>query len=173
MGKTLRRKNEFGFQGKMLSLAAAAKRARLLKEEGRRLVTANGSFDLLHVGHLYFLDEASRRGDTLFLGLNSDRSVRDGKGAGRPIMPEKERAALVAALVCVDYVVIVDASYYEAQNVLLRAVKPHVHVNCAEYGPPQQWIEWTVMREVGARGYAVPRRPGLATTDIIGRIKGS
>lgn len=156
---------------KILSLKDVAARAEQLRAQGKKLVTVNGAFDLLHAGHLDYLEEAKQQGDVLFVGLNSDASVREGKGKGRPVIAEQERTALLAALVCVDYVVIIDALYREAQNVLLREVRPHVHVNGSEYGQPTQWIEWPVMREVGARGHAVQRREGLATSDIIERIK--
>lgn len=156
---------------KFVALEEAQQRAAQLKETGTKIVTVNGAFDLLHAGHLDFLEEARHQGDVLFVGLNSDRSVRDGKGLGRPIVSQEERAALLAALSCVDYIITIEAPYREVQNVLLRAVRPHVHVNGSEYGPPQSWIEWPVMQEVGAEGYSVERRPGLATSDIIQRIK--
>ncbi|MFH1354140.1 MAG: adenylyltransferase/cytidyltransferase family protein [bacterium] len=156
---------------KILTVDEAEVLARDLKDKGKKLVTVNGAFDILHAGHLNFLGEAKEQGDVLFVGLNSDSSVREGKGEGRPIVSEQERAALVAALAYVDYVIIIDAPYDDVQNVMLRCVKPDIHVNGKEYGEPKKWIEWPVMREVGARGYAVPRRPGLATSDIIGKIK--
>lgn len=159
-------------EDKILTVDQAGGLAAKFKKKGRRLVTVNGSFDILHAGHLAFLGEAKARGDVLFVGVNSDRSVREGKGEGRPVIAERERAQLLAALVYVDFVIIVDASYSEVQNVLIRAVKPHVHVNGEEYGEPQKWIEWPVMQEVGVKGYVVKRRPGLATSDIIGKIKG-
>ncbi len=156
---------------KLLTLQEATDRAQELHSRGKKLVTVNGAFDLLHAGHLDFLEEAKQQGEVLFVGINSDASVREGKGRGRPVFPEWQRAALLAALSCVDYVVIIDAPYREVQNVLLRAVRPSVHVNGAEYGPPERWIEWLVMQEIGARGYAVQRRAGLATSDIIQKIK--
>lgn len=157
---------------KILRAEEAANVADGLRAEGKRLVTLNGSFDLLHAGHLDMLEEAKRQGDVLFVGLNSDRSVREGKGEGRPIIPEMERAALLAALACVDYVVILDESYADVPYVLLRTVRPAVHVNGSEYGEPETWIEWPTMKEVGASGHTVERRPGLATSDIVKKIKG-
>ena len=156
---------------KILTVDQAEALAAQLKKEGKRLVTVNGSFDILHAGHLVFLGEAKEQGDVLFVGLNSDRSVREGKGEGRPVIPERERAQLLAALVYVDFVMVVDASYNEVQNVLIRTVKPHVHVNGEEYGEPEGWIEWPVMRAMAAAGYVVKRRPGLATSDIIEKIR--
>lgn len=156
---------------KILSLDAAAAKAAELKAAGKKVVTVNGSFDLLHAGHLDMLEEAKQQGDVLFVGINSDASISNKKGAARPIIGEQERAAMLAALTCVDYVVIIDAPYDDVQNILLRAVKPTVHANGAEYGQPESWVEWPVMQEVGAVGYAVARRPGLATSDIVKRIQ--
>jgi rfaE bifunctional protein nucleotidyltransferase chain/domain len=158
---------------KILTLEEAAERAADLKKQGKTIVSANGSFDIVHAGHLDLLEEARQQGDVLFVGLNSDASVRNGKGAARPYIPERERAALLAALMCVDYVVIVDAPYREMQDVFIHALKPAVHVNGAEYGQPEAWIEWKAMQAVGARGYAVERRPGLSTSDLITKIKAS
>jgi len=156
---------------KILTADQAEALAAQLKKKGKKLITVNGSFDILHAGHLAFLGEAKAQGDVLFVGVNSDRSVREGKGEGRPVIPEQERAALLAALIYVDFVMIVDASYNEVQNVLIRTVKPHVHVNGEEYGEPEKWIEWPVMRAMAAAGYVVKRRPGLATSDIIEKIR--
>lgn len=157
--------------GKILTIAEAQRRADELKESGKRLVTVNGSFDLLHAGHLDQLEEAKHQGDVLFVGINSDASVQAEKGKDRPVNPEQARAALLAALMCVDFVVIVDAPYAEVQNALLRAVKPDVHVNGSDYGEPGSWIEWPVMQEVGAEGYVVQKRNDLATSDIIKKIR--
>lgn len=147
--------------------------AEKLRADGQRLVSLNGAFDILHAGHLDMLEEAKQQGDILFIGINSDASVREGKGPSRPIIPERERAAMLAALACIDYVIIIDAPYNEVQNVLLRTVHPHVHVNGSEYGPPENWIEWPVMQEVGAKGHMVQRREGLATSDIFKKILSS
>ena len=155
-----------------MTINEAQSRAVELKESGKKLVTVNGSFDLLHAGHLDQLEEAKHQGDMLFVGINSDASVQEEKGKDRPINSEQARAALLAALECVDFVVIVDAPYAEVQNVLLRAVKPDVHVNGPDYGEPPSWIEWPIMQEVGATGCVVQRRNDLATSDIIKKIRG-
>lgn len=158
---------------KILSLEQAKQRAETLKKEGHKIVTTNGSFDILHAGHLVLLEEAKQRGDVLFVGINSDKSVLDGKGEGRPFIPQDERAALLAALSCVDYVVIVDKPYNAMAQGFIEIVKPDVHVNGSEYGDnPKQWIEWATMQNLGVQGYVVQRRPGLATTDIVKKIRG-
>ena len=157
---------------KILNTEEAKAKSEELRQAGRKIVTLNGSFDLMHAGHLDMLEEGKQQGDVLFVGLNSDRSVRDGKGKDRPFIPEQERAAMLAALICIDYVVMLDVvPYSTAQDELLRAVRPQVHVNGSEYGPPEKWIDWTVMQEVGAKGYVVERREGLATSDIVDKIQ--
>lgn len=157
---------------KIISLEEVGKKATELKGAGKKVVTVNGVFDLLHVGHLDLLEEAKQQGDMLFVGINSDKSVTEGKGAGRPYVREQERAVMLAALACVDYVVIINASYNGGvPKALIAAVKPAVHVNGSEYGAPETWAEWPAMQAVGVQGYTVQRRPGLATTELLTRIR--
>lgn len=156
---------------KIVTLEQAGEIAANLKDEGKKIVTVNGSFDILHAGHLDQLEEAKKQGEVLFVGVNSDSSVREKKGEGRPYFPEAARAAMLAALVCVDYVVVIAAPYDEAQNVLIRAVKPDVHANGPDYGPVESWIEWPVMQEVGAKGYVARRRNDLSTSALIAKIR--
>lgn len=156
---------------KIKTLEEASRVAEELKQRGKKIVTVNGSFDILHAGHLDQLEEAKKQGDALFVGVNSDASVREGKGEGRPYIPQEARAAMLAALTCVDYVIIIDAPYDEMQNVLLRAVKPSVHVNGPDYGMPETWVEWPAMQAVGASGYTVQRRNDLSTSEFVKRIK--
>jgi rfaE bifunctional protein nucleotidyltransferase chain/domain len=163
---------------KLLTLEQAAAKAEELKAGGKRLVTVNGSFDIVHAGHLDQLEEAKKQGDVLFIGINSDASVREGKGEGRPYIPEHARAALLAALVCIDFVIIIDAPYDAHQpnavpKTLLRAVKPHVHVNGPDYGAPETWLEWPVMQELGVQAYSVQKRNMFSTSDIVRKIKDS
>ena len=93
-------------KGKILDMDELAVRARELRIAGKRLVATNGCFDLLHVGHIHYLQAARALGDLLAVGLNGDRSVRELKGAGRPINNERDRAEVLAALECVDLVTI-------------------------------------------------------------------
>lgn len=157
---------------KILTVDRARQKAAELKQAGKKLVTVNGAFDILHAGHLDMLEEAKQQGDVLFVGINSDISIKNEKGPERPFISEQERAALLAALMCIDYVVIIDAPYNQVQDVIIETIRPHVHANGAEYGPPEQWIEWPAMQAVGAEGHAVARRPGLATSDLIKKIRG-
>jgi rfaE bifunctional protein nucleotidyltransferase chain/domain len=97
---------------------------------GRTIVLANGAFDLLHVGHVRYLDGAKALGDVLVVAVNSDASVRASKGPGRPVVPQAERAELVAALRCVDHVLVFDEPDVRA---VIRALKPHVHAKGTDY----------------------------------------
>ncbi len=162
--------NDF-IKSKILTVDEAVGKARDLRNKNKTLVTVNGSFDILHAGHIFLLSEAKKQGDFLFVGVNSDKSVREGKGESRPLVNESDRVALVASLVYVDYVLIVEASYKEVQNVLLEMVVPDIHVNGAEYGEPREWIEWPVMERLGTRGFAVSRQDGYSTTSIISKIE--
>jgi rfaE bifunctional protein nucleotidyltransferase chain/domain len=152
---------------KVLTLAEAGRRAGELRQQGKKLVTVNGSFDIVHAGHLDQLEEAKKQGDILFVGLNDDASVRAAKGKERPLIPEKARAAMLAALICVDFVVIIDKPYGEVPQTLVGTVKPQVHVNGPDYGPVETWIEWPVMQKVGATGYVVQKRNNLSTSALL------
>jgi rfaE bifunctional protein nucleotidyltransferase chain/domain len=115
---------------KILPLAELQARLAEARGRGRRIVLANGCFDLLHVGHTRYLQSARGEGDLLVVGINSDAGVRRLKGAGRPILDAQGRAELVAALAAVDYVVIFDEPNVEA---LLAALRPDVHAKGTDY----------------------------------------
>ncbi len=115
---------------KIVDRARAREIAACARSEGRRLVLANGCFDLLHVGHVRYLQGARACGDLLVVGVNSDRSVRALKGDGRPLLDERSRARMVAALAVVDWVVIFDEPDATA---LLRELRPHVHAKGTDY----------------------------------------
>jgi len=102
----------------------------LLQAEGRKVVFANGCFDLLHVGHVRYLQAARAQGDVLTVGINSDASVGLLKGAGRPLQPAEERAELVAAFACVDYVTIFDDASVDS---ILLELRPDVHAKGTDY----------------------------------------
>ena len=108
-------------------LAEAAARARAA---GKSIVFANGAFDLLHVGHVRYLEAARREGGWLAVGINSDRSVAGAKGPSRPVRPEAERAEIVAALSCVDAVTIFDE---DSPSGLISAIRPDVHAKGTDY----------------------------------------
>jgi len=138
-----------------------------LRASGKTIVFTNGVFDLLHIGHLRYLEEAKSLGDVLLVGINSDRSVRQLKGAGRPITAEEERAEVLEALTCVDGVVIFDE---ETPRDLIQAIQPDVLVKGSD------WAEDAIVGRdiVEARGGRVVRvaiQPGYSTTRIVEKIK--
>ena len=100
------------------------------RKKGRRIVLANGGFDLVHAGHVRYLEAAKSEGDVLVVALNSDRSIRKLKGRGRPVLPEGERAEIIAAFGCVDFVTVFDEPNVER---ILRTLKPDVHAKGSDY----------------------------------------
>jgi len=139
-----------------------------LKKEGKTLITTNGSFDLLHIGHVTMLQEAKSLGDVLMVGVNSDRSIRRYKGKSRPICPEAHRAAMLAALECVDYVTIFD----ELTPIeLLEILQPHIHVNSPEHG--LDCIEREVVERHGGRIHLAGLVSGMSTSEVLRRISES
>lgn len=132
---------------------------------GKTIATLNGSFDLLHAGHLYIIHEAKRQADVLIVALNSDASIRAYKGASRPIISLNYRLEMMAALECVDFV-----TWFEEIDpcAILRKIRPDVHVNGAEYG--ENCIEAETVRGCGGRIHLVDRIPSLSTSAIIEKI---
>lgn len=130
------------------------------------LATLNGSFDLMHAGHLFIIHEASKQADRLLVALNSDSSIQQYKSPDRPIIPLSYRLEMIAALEFVDYVTWFDEI---DPRVLLAKIKPDVHVNGAEYGV--ECIEAETVKTHGGRLHLVDRIPSLATSAIIEKIK--
>jgi rfaE bifunctional protein nucleotidyltransferase chain/domain len=116
--------------GSVLDLAEARRVAAAARAAGRRVVLANGCFDVLHVGHVRYLQAARALGDLLVVGVNSDAAVRRLKGPGRPVMPEGERAEILAALAAVDHVVVFDD---DSADGLIAALRPAVHAKGTDY----------------------------------------
>jgi D-beta-D-heptose 7-phosphate kinase/D-beta-D-heptose 1-phosphate adenosyltransferase len=139
--------------------------AATLQAKGKRLATINGSFDVLHAGHLHILNEARSQGDVLIVGLNSDASVRSNKGPTRPIIPERRRAEMLLALRMVDYVHIFDEPNPIA---FLSELNPNVHVNGAEYG--ENCVERDVVVRNGGRLHLVERIPNLSTSNVVNQL---
>ena len=141
------------------------------RASGQVVVWTNGSFDLLHPGHVASLEAARGFGDVLIVGINSDESVRGYKGPTRPILNESERAAMVSALECVDAVLIFPEATPE---VALARLRPDVHVKGAEYAPPhgRPVPERALVESYGGRVEYVALVPGVSTTDLIGRVAG-
>ena len=136
---------------------------------GRVVVWTNGTFDLLHPGHVSSLQQARVLGDVLVVGVNSDRSVKAYKGPTRPILNEQERAAMLAALECVDFVVVFDE---DTPAESLEKLKPDIHCKGAEYAPPngRPVPERAVVEGYGGRIEYLPLVPGVSTTDLLKRI---
>jgi D-beta-D-heptose 7-phosphate kinase / D-beta-D-heptose 1-phosphate adenosyltransferase len=138
-----------------------------LRQTGRRIVMTNGCFDLLHPGHVASLQEARKQGDCLLVAVNSDRSVREIKGPGRPIIDEQGRAEMLAALACVDYVVVFDEASVAG---LVERVAPDVLVKADQYTTQQVVGHESVLRR-GGYVVSVPTKPSYSTTDLIERIQ--
>jgi D-beta-D-heptose 7-phosphate kinase/D-beta-D-heptose 1-phosphate adenosyltransferase len=133
----------------------------------RTLVFTNGHFDLLHVGHLDYLEKARGLGDVLFVGVNGDNTSQALKGAGRPIVPASERARLVAALCCVDVVMIFDELTASA---VIDALRPEIYVKGGDYRD-KTLPERAAVESYGGRVELIDLLPGHSTSALIGRIQ--
>ncbi|MEJ5197833.1 MAG: adenylyltransferase/cytidyltransferase family protein [Anaerolineae bacterium] len=154
--------------GQVLALADALAWRQSLREAGRSLVFTNGHFDLLHVGHVRYLQAARALGDALLVGLNSDASTRARK-PGRPIVPQDERAELVAALACVDVVVIFDDL---TANALVEALRPEIYVKGGDWSRPggPRPPEAEIVARYGGRVVFLPYVAERSTTALIEKI---
>lgn len=155
---------------KVWSLAEAVRRVQAWQAEGKRVVTSNGCFDLLHVGHLRTLRTAREQGDALVVLLNSDASVRSlGKGPTRPLVTEDERAELLAGLECVDGVLIFGES---TPLEVLAALRPDVHVKGGDYRV-DELLETAVVESWGGRVMVTPLVPGKSTSALERLLRGA
>lgn len=136
-----------------------------LKKKGKKIVTYNGSFDILHIGHIKSFQEAKSLLDVLIILLNSDKSVKSYKGPLRPIIPEDERAETIAALAMVDYVTLFDD--INPKRILAR-IKPHVHCNGSDWG--RDCVERSIVEENGGRIHILRWKEGWSTTKLIQKI---
>jgi D-glycero-beta-D-manno-heptose 1-phosphate adenylyltransferase len=136
---------------------------------GRRIVFTNGVFDLLHPGHLRYLQEARALGDLLIIGLNADESVRRNKGAARPINPQDERAEVLSALACVDAVVIFGE---DTPADIIRLVQPDILVKGADWAA-DAIVGRDTVESRGGRVVRIPIEQGYSTTTIVERIRSS
>ena len=152
--------------GRVISLDELLPERERLRKAGSQVVFTNGCFDLIHPGHVRYLQEARRLGDVLIVALNSDRSVRELKGPTRPILDEHERAEIIAALGCVDYSIVFDQS---TPLELLAALRPEILVKGGDYS-----IDQIVGREeveaAGGRVVSLALVDGVSTTEIVDRI---
>jgi rfaE bifunctional protein nucleotidyltransferase chain/domain len=156
-------------RAELLAREPLLRRLEPLRDEGRTVALANGLFDILHVGHLRYLEGAAGEADLLVVAINSDDSARRLKGPSRPVTPGDERAELVGGFACVDFVTIFDEDDVEP---LLRALRPDVHCKGTDY-TVESVPEAAVARELGIRIAIVGDPKTHATRDIIRRLDGS
>lgn len=155
-------------RAKIVSLDQLPRRVKELRGAGKKIVATNGCFDLLHVGHIRYLNAARALGDALIVGINGDQSVRELKGAGRPVNSERDRAEIVAALECVDLVAIfpdVRATRF------LELAAPDVYVKGGDYNQDTlNAEERRVLQKIGAKIDIVPFEHGYSTSDLLARL---
>ena len=153
---------------KIVELEELSNRCEELRSAGKKIVATNGCFDLLHVGHVRYLQAARELGDLLVVGLNGDRSVHELKGAGRPITTQHDRAEILAAMACVDLVTI----FPEIRATkFLAAVRPAVYVKGGDYSSETlDDEERAVLKEIGAEIRLIPFEAGYSTSGLIEQI---
>ena len=155
---------------KVYTQAELVKELAKRREHGSRIVFTNGCFDLLHVGHIRYLQAARRFGDLLVVGVNSDASVRTlDKGDRRPLVPEGQRAEVVAALACVDYVVLFDEPDPKS---LIAAIQPDVLAKGGDW-KPDEVIGRDIVERRGGTLRIIPLVPDVSTTTLLRKIRGS
>jgi len=159
-------KRPLWLQRKLVEPANLRSKVSEIRAEKKTIASLNGSFDLLHAGHLYIIHQAKLQADVLFVALNSDASIRRYKSPTRPIVPLEYRLEMMAALEFVDYLTWFDETDPRA---LLEMIRPDVHVNGAEYG--ENCIEAETIRKQGGKIHLVQRIPSLSTTELIEKIR--
>ena len=137
-----------------------------LKREGKKIVFTNGCFDILHIGHINYLREAKNKGDALIIGLNNDASVKKIKGQGRPIIPQNERAEILAALEFVDFVTIFEE---ETPLNLIKEIKPDVLVKGGDW-KKEEVVGSDFVESYGGKTVLIPLVEGKSTSLIIEKI---
>lgn len=152
-------------QRKVLHPDSLEQSVKEIRKEGKTIATLNGSFDLMHAGHLHIIFEAAQVADILIVALNSDQSIKQYKGQQRPIVPLQYRIQLMAALEFVDFITWFDET---DPRKILSVIKPDIHVNGAEY--TEHCIEAPTVISNGGRLHLVPRIDGLSTSDILKKI---
>jgi len=153
---------------KIISLKKLAQLSRALRSHGKKIVSTNGCFDILHVGHVRCLEKAKSLGDVLVVGVNSDSSVRRLKGPGRPINSARNRAEVLAALQCVDYVAIFPQT---TPVEFVRAAHPSIHVKGGHYSL-EKMPETAVVRSLGGRVVLLKIVPGFSTSRLLRKLRG-
>jgi len=154
--------------GRVLSEEALAAALDAERAHGRTIAFANGHFDLLHVGHLRYLQAAAAEAEVLVVAINDDDSVARLKGPGRPLVPAAERAELVAGLAPVDYVTVFSG---DTPAPLLARLEPDVHCKGTDYGRPERVPEYDTVRAYGGRTALVGDPKDHSTTDLIAAVR--
>lgn len=154
--------------GQVVSFEVLKKICIDLRAEGQQIAFANGHFDLVHVGHLRYLQGSRAEGDYLVVGINNDQSVAELKGEGRPVVPAEERAELLAALEPVDYVLIFEGN---TPGPVIAELQPDVHCKGTDYGRPENVPEHEVVRAYGGRTALVGDPKDHATSDLISAVR--
>ena len=152
---------------KVLDRHALKEKVDSLQKAGKRVVFTNGCFDLLHIGHVRYLQEARKQGDCLVVAVNSDSSVQQIKEPGRPVMPEGQRAEVVAALGCVDWVTVFDEP---DPLVLIKLLKPNVLVKGGDW-PEEKIIGAPEVKKSGGEVLRIPLEPASSTSAVIKKIR--
>jgi rfaE bifunctional protein nucleotidyltransferase chain/domain len=151
----------------IMRLSEVVSQLEKLKKEGKKIVTTNGCFDILHRGHAYYLKEAKKLGDILVVGINSDESVRGLKGVDRPLNKASDRAFLVSQLKSVDFVFVFEESL---PNEFLKKINPHIHVKGGDY-QVETLPEYSLLQSMGARVVTIPFVEGYSTTSTLEKMK--
>jgi len=151
---------------KIVSLKKLIQVVKKLKKQGKKIVTTNGVFDILHLGHVKYLEEAKKLGNVLIVGVNTDKSVRLNKGDKRPINDEKSRLGVLAGLESVDYVFLFNE---KDPREWLSQIKPNIHVKAGDY-KSHQIIEKNVVEKNGGKIVIVKMERGYSTTGLINKI---
>lgn len=154
-------------ESKILNRKDAARLGQELRASGKKIISTNGCFDILHWGHLQYLEKARELGDALVVAVNADASVKKLKGPTRPIQNETLRARQLAALECVDYVMIFPEDTPEQ---ILSELKPHIHVKGGDY-TPERLPESKVVEAGGGKVVCLPLAEGFSTTSLIEKLK--
>jgi D-beta-D-heptose 7-phosphate kinase / D-beta-D-heptose 1-phosphate adenosyltransferase len=160
------RRRLFCFKSKIKTLGALEGQVRLLRKQGKRVVFTNGCFDILHFGHVSYLQEARNKGDILVVGINSDRSVRRLKGSHRPLVSQNQRASVIAALESVDYVVIFGE--YTPEK-LIRTLMPDILVKGGDW-KIEDIIGSRFVIGNGGKVFSIKFVKGFSTTSLIKKI---
>ena len=159
--------SSFAKPAKLKSLSALLALLKRRKKLRKQIIFTNGCFDILHVGHIRYLQKARSLGDCLVVGLNADSSVRKLKGTGRPVTGERDRAEVLGALACVDYVILFSDKTPER---LIRAVRPDYLVKGGDW-KKEQIVGNAFVESCGGKVLSLPFVKGFSTTGLLGKIK--